>query len=134
MPEEINQLATNLLQNGLEAVKPSQGIIQIDGCIEGSELVLKFRDNGSGIKPEDQGRIFTPFFTTKDVGEGLGMGLTIVRRCVVALGGTIAVRSKPAAGTEFTVRLPRDQKLRRPESPLSTGARETESRTVDHRA
>jgi signal transduction histidine kinase len=130
VPEEINQLATNLIQNALEAVKPGEGIIKIEGRVEGNELVMTFRDNGVGIKPEDQSRIFTPFFTTKDVGQGLGMGLTITRRCVVALGGSITVRSQLGAGTEFIVRLPRDQKRTRTAPALSARSLDAESGTA----
>jgi signal transduction histidine kinase len=110
VPQELNQALTNLIQNALEAVPPGQGLVEVTGRIEDTELVLVVKDNGAGIKPEDQARIFTPFFTTKDVGRGLGMGLTITRRCIGALGGRISVRSQPAAGTEFTLRLPREQK------------------------
>jgi signal transduction histidine kinase len=115
-PQELQQALTNLLQNALEAVPSGSGLVEVTGKVEGPELVLTVRDNGSGIKPEDQARIFTPFFTTKDVGRGLGMGLTITRRCIVALGGRISMRSQPGAGTEFTVRLPRTQRRERAES------------------
>jgi signal transduction histidine kinase len=125
-PEEINQLVTNLVQNALEAVEPGVGVVGIRGHVEENELVLSFKDNGVGIKPEDQQRIFTPFYTTKDVGRGLGMGLTITRRCVVAHGGTIHVRSQPGAGTEFTVRLPLHQKRAR------VAARSDERQTTAH--
>jgi two-component system NtrC family sensor kinase len=112
VPDEINQVLTNLIQNALEATLPGQGVVSIAGRAVGEELWLTIRDNGKGIEPELQSRIFAPFFTTKDVGLGLGMGLTITRRCIVALGGTISVRSQPGAGTEFSVRLPRKQKPR----------------------
>lgn len=115
-PQELHQALTNLIQNALEAVPPGKGLVEVTGKVEGPELVLSVRDNGTGIKPEDQARIFTPFFTTKDVGRGLGMGLTITRRCIVALGGRISMRSQPGAGTEFTVRLPRTQPRPRAES------------------
>jgi signal transduction histidine kinase len=85
-------------------------VIDIAGRVEGGELVLTVRDNGVGIEPEAQSRIFTPFYTTKEVGRGMGMGLTITRRCVVALGGSVQVRSQRGAGTEFTLRFPRAQK------------------------
>ena len=110
VPQELNQALTNVIQNALEAVPPGSGLVEVTGRVEDSELVLVVRDNGSGIKPEDQARIFTPFFTTKDVGRGLGMGLTITRRCIGALGGRVIVRSQPGAGTEFTIRLPREQR------------------------
>jgi signal transduction histidine kinase len=106
--QEINQALTNLIQNALEAVPAGSGLVEVTGRVEDAELVLSVRDNGTGIKAEDQARIFTPFFTTKDVGQGLGMGLTITRRCIAAAGGRISVRSQPGAGTEFTVRLPRE--------------------------
>jgi signal transduction histidine kinase len=118
--EEINQLTTNLIQNALEAVPPGAGRVEVVGRVEETELILTFRDNGIGIKPEEQSRIFTPFYTTKDVGRGLGMGLTITRRCVVAHGGTITVKSSPGAGTEFTVRLPREQRRGRAVSSLAS--------------
>jgi signal transduction histidine kinase len=85
--------------------------------IEGEELVLKVRDNGHGIKAEDRARIFTPFFTTKGPGRGMGMGLTIVWRVVKSLGGTLDVDSEVGRGTEFTVRVPRSQS--RPERPAA---------------
>jgi signal transduction histidine kinase len=109
VPQELHQALTNLIQNALEAVSPGTGLVEVAGRVEDSELVLLIRDNGAGIKPEDQARVFTPFFTTKDVGRGLGMGLTITRRCIVALGGRISLRSQLGVGTEFTVRLPRQQ-------------------------
>jgi signal transduction histidine kinase len=109
-PQELHQALTNLIQNALEAVPPGTGVVEVVGRLEGDELVVVVRDNGSGIRPQDQARIFTPFFTTKDVGKGLGMGLAITRRCIVALGGRITVRSQLGAGSEFTVRLPRQQR------------------------
>jgi two-component system C4-dicarboxylate transport sensor histidine kinase DctB len=70
-------------------------------------VVLSVTDNGSGIAAEDRPRIFTPFYTTKDVGAGMGLGLTIAHRVVTSLGGTLKVTSQAGAGSEFTVRLPR---------------------------
>jgi signal transduction histidine kinase len=64
------------------------------------------KDNGSGIAPEDQSKIFNAFYTTKDVGRGTGLGLTIAHRVVTALGGSITVRSRVGAGSEFIVRVP----------------------------
>jgi signal transduction histidine kinase len=123
VPDEINQVLTNLIQNALEATSPGHGIVSIAGRTDGEDLLLTIRDNGKGIEYELQSRIFAPFFTTKDVGLGLGMGLTITRRCIVALGGTISVRSQPGAGTEFSVRLPRRQKPRRDQASRESPAR-----------
>jgi two-component system NtrC family sensor kinase len=121
VPEEMNQTLTNLIQNALEAVEPGRGVVSVKGHEDDGELVIVIRDNGVGIESSALNRIFTAFYSTKEVGRGLGMGLTIARRCVVALGGSINVRSAKGTGTEFTVRVPREQQRRR-EPPLRSGA------------
>jgi len=68
--------------------------------------MLTIRDNGVGIAPDEQARIFTPFYTTKEVGKGLGLGLTITRRVITALGGSIQLESKPTQGSRFQLDLP----------------------------
>jgi signal transduction histidine kinase len=109
VPEEFNQVITNLVQNAVDAVPREGGHIRLTGHSDGDFIVLTVSDNGSGIPPEARSRIFTPFYTTKDVGAGMGLGLTIVHRVVTSLGGTIAVASNVGAGTTFTLRLPRAQ-------------------------
>jgi signal transduction histidine kinase len=68
---------------------------------------LTFADQGSGILPEDIAKIFQPYFTTKDV--GIGLGLAITERIIKEHGGDILVESKPSEGTKFTVVLPLQQ-------------------------
>jgi signal transduction histidine kinase len=108
VPEEMNQVLTNLLQNALDAL-PKDGTrwVRVNASTQDELLVLSIRDNGSGIRPEERPKIFTPFFTTKDVGEGMGLGLSIVHRVVASLGGTVGVTSEVGKGTEFTLRIPR---------------------------
>ncbi|MCL4253755.1 MAG: HAMP domain-containing histidine kinase, partial [Anaerolineae bacterium] len=65
-------------------------------------------DNGPGIPPDIQEKIFSPFFTTKSVGEGTGLGLHICREVVANLGGTIDVKSRPADMTKFIIHLPNE--------------------------
>jgi signal transduction histidine kinase len=77
------------------------------------------KDNGSGIPPDTLGRLFTPFFTTKGPGQGVGLGLTITRRVIQSLGGTVQASSTVGQGTEFVVRLPRAQPRR--EAPPRAG-------------
>lgn len=108
VPEEMNQVLSNLIQNAIEAVADVTGRVHISVRQEGVEVVLSVRDNGHGIAPHDRSRVFTPFFTTKDVGHGLGLGLTITHRVVTSLSGTIRVHSPADGGTEFVVRLPRN--------------------------
>jgi signal transduction histidine kinase len=71
-------------------------------------VVVRVRDNGTGIPPEIRDKLFQPFFTTKPTGEGTGLGLSISYDIVTQQhGGTITVDSEPGSFTEFTVRLPR---------------------------
>ena len=109
VPEEFNQVATNLVQNAIEAV-PDGGRVVVAGGVDGDALAFSVKDDGPGIPAEVQARLFTPFFTTKGEGSGMGLGLTIARRVVQSLGGTLAVASAPGAGAEFKVRLPRRQR------------------------
>jgi signal transduction histidine kinase len=77
------------------------------------------KDNGPGIPPELLQKLFTPFFSTKGPGRGVGLGLTITRRVVQSLGGNLQVSSTVGQGTEFVVRLPRTQP--RPRVPVASG-------------
>jgi signal transduction histidine kinase len=112
VPEEFNQVVTNLVQNAIEAAPDGEGKVQVRGDVEGDALVLRVKDNGPGITPEVQARLFTPFFTTKGPGRGMGLGLTISRRVVLSLRGTVQVTSAPGQGAEFVVRVPRQQPRR----------------------
>ena len=64
------------------------------------------RDQGSGISPEVREHVFGPFFTTKDVGEGTGLGLSVAHGIVEEHGGTIEVDTEVGTGSCFTIRLP----------------------------
>jgi signal transduction histidine kinase len=73
---------------------------------ERDRTLLEIADTGIGIAPADLGRVFDPFFSTKPVGEGLGLGLATAQSIVTSASGTIAVDSVPGAGATFTVSLP----------------------------
>ncbi len=107
VPEELHQVLTNLIQNALEAVAPQEdGQVTVTAELDGDEVVLQVRDNGPGMDAETRERVFSPFFSTKGPGRGMGMGLTITWRVIRALGGKITVDSEAGVGTMFTVRLP----------------------------
>jgi signal transduction histidine kinase len=113
VPEEFNQALTNLVQNAIEAAPDDgSGRVEVHGRVEDGRLVVSVEDNGPGIKPEDRARLFTPFFTTKGPGRGMGMGLTIAWRVVQSLGGTLDIDSSPGHGACFTLRVPRAQPAR----------------------
>ncbi len=109
-PESLKQAIMNLFQNAIEAMKDKEGKLIIHtytrtvndkpyNCIE-------IKDTGAGIAPENLSRIFDPFFTTKDIGEGEGLGLSVVKGIVDANQGFIEVDSKPGEGSSFHICFP----------------------------
>jgi signal transduction histidine kinase len=106
-PGELNQVWTNLVDNAIDAMAEG-GVLRVEAARDGGTAVVRIIDNGTGIPPEIQSRIFEAFFTTKPVGEGTGLGLDIVQHIVSQQhGGRVDVESQPGR-TVFTVRLPID--------------------------
>ena len=108
-PGKINQMIMNLLTNAIDACgdrEEGEVVVSTEPCPEGDAILLRVKDNGTGIDPRIRGRIFDPFFTTKPIGQGTGLGLSITYGIVKAQGGTIRVDSEPGNGSRFTVRLP----------------------------
>ena len=107
---QLNQIVLNLCNNAFQALPDGTGRLQVAGRTvreNGVEYaVLTFTDNGEGIEPEVLERIFDPFFTTKRVGEGTGLGLSVVQNIVDLHQGAIGVDTRPGHGTTFTVRFP----------------------------
>ena len=107
----LQQIATNLLSNASKYTAPG-GRIELSGAREGSEVLLRCKDNGQGVLPEYQQKIFEPFTrgrnTYDSYGEAsLGIGLALVKKLTEMHGGTISVESAGASmGSEFIVRLP----------------------------
>ena len=85
---------------------PVDGRVDITVAAEGSEAVIRIADNGCGMPPEVQARVWEPFFTTKG-DEGTGLGLDVCRRLIEAHAGRITFVTTPQVGTVFEVRLPR---------------------------
>jgi len=100
------QVFVNLITNAAQALPPEGGTVKLSLACEGEELVAKIADDGKGMPPEVQARIFEPFFSTKEGGHGVGLGLSIVQGIVTRHGGSIDVASEPGKGTTFAVRLP----------------------------
>jgi signal transduction histidine kinase len=101
---ELNQVWSNLIDNALDAV-PHAGGVQVLADREDHKVIVRIVDNGPGIAPEIRDRIFDPFFTTKPQGQGIGLGLDIVRRLVRHNDGVVEFDSQPGR-TEFRVKLP----------------------------
>jgi signal transduction histidine kinase len=89
---ELNQVWTNLIDNAIDAVD-ERGSIIIRAYVEGARVVVEVVDDGRGIPHEAQVHVFEPFYTTKDIGAGTGLGLDIVRRIVTGHGGEVFVQS-----------------------------------------
>lgn len=104
MGAELNQIWANLIDNALDAVGEG-GQVDVTARRAGSNVVVEVRDDGAGIPQEIRERIFEPFFSTKDVGKGVGLGLDLVRRTLERHDGEIEVESKPGR-TVFRVKLP----------------------------
>ncbi|WP_431909533.1 ATP-binding protein [Nonomuraea jabiensis] len=104
-PSELNQVWTNLIDNAVDAMG-GEGELTISTRREGDHAVVEFRDTGPGIPAEALPMVFQPFFTTKDLGKGTGLGLHVSMDIVAQRhGGTMEVDSRPG-DTRFVVRLP----------------------------
>jgi signal transduction histidine kinase len=107
LPGQIDQVLMNLITNAAQALGERGGIIRVGAQVRGPSVVVTIDDDGPGIPPEVLPRIFDPFFTTKDVGEGSGLGLSIVHGIVERHGGHIDVESAAGRGTTFKITFPR---------------------------
>jgi signal transduction histidine kinase len=110
---QLDQVFMNLITNAAQALggasppgKSEAGLIRVEAEHVGHAVVVRVRDDGPGIPADVLPRIFDPFFTTKDVGEGSGLGLSIVHGIIERHGGKIQVASEPGHGTVFTLTFP----------------------------
>ena len=106
-PNALYDMLVNLIRNAADASLGHPTPIRVGLALTGSALRLTVRDEGAGIRAEDLDRIFEPGFTTKEFGEGSGMGLVVVQSVVRNMfAGSINVESRPGGGTTVTVSLP----------------------------
>lgn len=106
-PGQLNQVWMNLFSNAAQAVESrSEPRVSVKLEVENGKVLISVADNGTGIKPEVQSKIFEPFYTTKPVGQGTGLGLSICHSIIERHGGQIWCESAPGQGTTFRVRLP----------------------------
>ncbi len=104
-PAQLSQVLVNLVVNALQSM-PGAGKITIRTRSCDHNVYLIVEDTGAGMSQEVLAKIFVPFFTTKDVGHGTGLGLPVVHGIVTAHGGSIDVESRVGYGTRFEIRLP----------------------------
>lgn len=113
-PGKLNQVFLNLITNGLYAInkkfeKKPGGVLTIVTEHQGDYAHISISDNGIGMSPQVAERIFEPFFTTKEVGEGTGLGMSIVYKTIKKHNGEIKTQSEEGVGTTFTLIIPTKQ-------------------------
>jgi two-component system NtrC family sensor kinase len=104
-PSQMYQVLVNLGVNAIQAM-PGGGRLTISTRRFEKSVCLVVEDTGTGMDEEVQKQLFRPFFTTKDVGQGTGLGLAVVQGIVNAHGGTIEVTSETGKGSSFEIRFP----------------------------
>ena len=109
LPTQINQVFMNIVMNAAQSM-PAGGPITVRTGTQGNDVWVTVTDCGSGIPPDQLKRIFDPFYTTKPVGEGTGLGLSLSYGIVEKHGGHIEVLSEVGTGTTFRVVLPRQRR------------------------
>lgn len=103
---QLQQVFINLIRNGIEAMPDGGTVTLTTRPLNGQQVEIRISDTGSGIPPENLGKLFTPFYTTKPVGKGTGLGLSITYGIIKMHQGQISVQSASGKGTTFTVLLP----------------------------
>jgi two-component system NtrC family sensor kinase len=110
-PGQLQQVLLNLYNNAIDAITARHGseggeMVIGAGPKENNKVNIFVRDNGAGISPENQKKIFSPFFTTKPVGKGTGLGLSVCHGIIDSMNGFMEVESEMGVGTTFTISLP----------------------------
>jgi PAS domain S-box-containing protein len=138
-PSQLHMAMMNICINAAQAMEETGGTLKVTaqqvnleakpvaarpGTVPGNYLQIDIEDDGPGMSTEIIGRIFDPYFTTKEVGKGSGMGLAVVHGIVQNHEGQISVRSKPGRGTHFRLLFPAAQIYRSSETPSSPKKRE----------
>lgn len=115
VPVQVQQVLMNLILNARDAMLPGGGILSIKATDNNGSILLEVFDTGCGIRTQDLGKIFEPFFSTKKDDKstsehsGTGLGLAFCKRIVDEYGGTISVESEIDKGSKFKIILPRLQ-------------------------
>ena len=104
----LGQVAVNLVKNALQAAAQVDGKVRLSTYYDpqGHQVVFSCQDTGPGITPEVRNDMFKPFFTTKEVGEGSGLGLYICHEIIQKHNGCIGIKSQPGKGAHFQVKFP----------------------------
>jgi two-component system sensor histidine kinase PhcS len=109
-PTHISHVLINLLVNAAHSMRQTESQrpphVMVSVTSRDERIQIKVSDNGQGVDPQVLARIFDPFVTTREIGQGMGLGLSICHTIVRNHGGSIRVHSKPGKGAEFVFDLP----------------------------
>ena len=103
--DDMKQVFLNLFLNAIDAM-PKGGLVSLQTKEAKESILVRVSDTGPGISKNDQQKIFEPFFTRKETGSGVGLGLSIVHSAIDRNKGSIEVDSEPGLGTTFNIYLP----------------------------
>lgn len=106
IPTQLSQMFANILTNAAQACGEQDGVIDISSMMEDDHVVVTIEDNGAGMDEKTINKVYDPFFTTKDVGEGLGLGMSIAHSIAENHDAAISIASKIGRGTTVTVKFP----------------------------
>ena len=104
-PGKLGQVILNLVMNAIQAIEDT-GSIEIETHKKNKTFEINITDNGKGIDSETQKKMFDPFYTTKDPGEGTGLGMSIVHSIIKEHKGEIDVNSQQGIGTQIHISIP----------------------------
>jgi len=105
---EMHQVLLNIVNNALDALEKKGDRIEISSTLRDNQIIITVADNGPGIPSTIMNRLFDPFFSTKPVGKGSGLGLSQCYGIVKKMGGRIDVESMAGEGAMFSIMLPFD--------------------------
>ncbi|OGP73266.1 MAG: hypothetical protein A2Y80_06160 [Deltaproteobacteria bacterium RBG_13_58_19] len=103
---DLYHVFINIIKNALQAM-PQGGHLKINGQVNAQEIKIDFEDNGPGLSSQELANVFTPFYSTKDGSQGLGLGLPICRKILERYQGKLTLKSKPGQGTRVRIVLPK---------------------------
>jgi signal transduction histidine kinase/ActR/RegA family two-component response regulator len=128
---QLEQVFLNLALNAVQAMSRG-GTLSVNASLVpgGDQIKISFQDTGRGIPPEKLPLVFEPFYTTKEEGEGAGLGLAISHSIIEAHGGRIEVSSRPGEGSSFTVFLPVSEARMAERGPIETDSGREDSETT----
>jgi signal transduction histidine kinase len=106
LPIQLKHVFLSLLINASQAMDKSGNITIRSGCDNAEQVWVEFADDGHGVAPEHLKHLFEPFFTTRPLGQGIGLGLSTAQNIIAAHHGKIEVDSTPGQGSLFKIRLP----------------------------